>query len=55
MQKRIRAIKRRRGIHYRERAAAKRVIVLMQRDGAGETGSIPLGNDLDERLERLLL
>lgn len=55
MQRRIREIKRRRARPYRERAAARRVIGLMHRDGAGEMGSISLGKDLDERLERLLL
>jgi len=42
-------------IRYRERAVSKRVIGLMNREGAGELGSLPLGRDLDAKLEKLLL
>jgi hypothetical protein len=42
-------------IRYRERAVAKRVIGLMNRPEAGELGDMPLGTELDQKLEGLLL
>jgi len=42
-------------IRYRERAAAKRVIGLMDRPDAGTLGDVPMGQELDAQLEKLLL
>ena len=42
-------------IRFREAAAAKRVIGLMQRPEAGTLGNDPLGQELDAQLEKLLL
>lgn len=40
---------------FREKAAAKRIIGLMKREGAGSLGDTPFGPELDERLKNLLL
>jgi hypothetical protein len=40
---------------YQERAAAVRVIALMNRESRGRLGDMPIGPRLDAELEKLLL